>query len=253
MTNCTFLWKNKWDLATLTPSTANPLFPVSNTQHRWHTFTWRSVDDTGTLTESIVADLGASPPAIQAFVLKNHNFSSSAVVKIQGNATDSWGSPSVDVTLTVANLITYFWSTPQTYRYWKIDIVDSAPVGAYLEIGRVFLGPYYSPSVNLSKNYKRSYEDPSDVMYSDGGQIATNQKTRFRTMSMKFEYMPAVDADAFDEMFVDRGVGRELFYTRDRDLASTTTWYVRFSTKPTIDHVFGEIYYTIACEIEELR
>jgi len=191
--------------------------------------------------------------AIQAFALKKHNFSPSAVVKIQGNATDSWGSPSVDVTLTVATLMAYFWSTPQTYQYWKLDIVDSAPVAAYLEAGRIFLGPYFSPSINLSIGYKKTIEDPSDVMTSSGGQIVTNQKTRFRTKALSFENLPAADEADFEEMFLDRGIGREFFYTRDRALPNTTTMYVRFGSKPSISHVFGEEYFNVDCSLEELR
>jgi hypothetical protein len=254
MTNCTFLWDNKWDIASLTPSTENPLFPAINTQHRWHTRTWRSINNTGTLTESIVADFGASPPAIQAFAIKKHNFSPSAVVSIQADDDPAFGSLDIDVEVPVAELMAYFWLAPQTpYQYWRVLIVDIAPVAAYLEIGRIFLGPYLSPSINMSIDYKKSTEDPSDVMFSSGGQIVTNQKTRYRTMDMKFENLPSVDADLFDAMFIDRGVGREFFFTRDRDLPSTTTMYVRFGSKPTIDHVFGENYFNVSCALEELR
>lgn len=254
MTNCTFLWENEWDLATLTPSTENPLFPAINTQHRWHTRTWRSIDDTGTLTESIVADLGATPPAVQAFAIKKHNFSPSAVVHIMANTSNSWGGTlPVDVILPIAELMAYFWTATKTYQYWKLDITDSAPVAAYLEIGRIFLGPYFSPTVNMSRDYKKAPEDPSDIMQSDGGQITTNQKSRYRTMDFKFELLTSADADGLDEVFVDRGLGLEFFFTRDRDLPTTTTWYVRFSSKPSIDHVFGEAYFNAACSIEELR
>lgn len=252
MTNCTFCYDNLWDLATLTPSTQNTNFPATNTQHRWVTRTWRSVDDTGTLTEYIVANFG-SARAVQAFILKNHNFSSSAVVKIQANSSDSWTTPPVDVTCTTAELIAYFWDTVQTYQYWRVYVVDSAPVAAYLEIGRVFLGPYYSPSINLSIDYKKSFQDPSDIMYSDGGQISTNQKIRFRVLALRFEYLPPDDITSFDTMFLDRGLGKELFFTRDRDLKNTTTMYVRFSTPPQLQHVFMEQYYNLEMELEELR
>jgi hypothetical protein len=253
MTNCTFMYDNLFDAAVLTPSTQNNNFPVSNIQHRWFTKVWRSADDTGTLTENIVIDLGASPGAVWAFALKKHNFSSSAVVRIQANASDSWGSPSVDVTLSLADLLVYFWSSAQTYRYWRLDMVDSAPVGAYLEIGRLFLGAYFSPSINMNNNYKKRISDPSDLNWSDGGQIVTNQKTRFHQYDISFEYLPPADLAEFETMFNDRGVGREFFFCRDRDLPLTTTIYCRMNRDMEIEHVGLEQFYNVTMGIEELR
>lgn len=253
MTNCTFMYENLWDTAALTPSTQNSNFPAINTQHRWFTKTWRSADDTGTLTESIVADLGASPGAVQAFALKKHNFSASAVVKIQANATDAWTSPSVDVTLTLADLLVYFWSTPQTYRYWRLYVVDSDPVAEYLEVGRIFIGPYFSPSINMNNDYKKRLSDPSDLDWSDGGQIVTNQKTRFRQFDLAFNYLPPADVAEFEALFDDRGIGREFFWCRDRDLMTTTTIYCRMTKDIDIDHVGLEQFYNVVVGIEELR
>jgi len=253
MTNCSFLYENLFDAAVLTPSTQNNNFPATNIQHRWFTKVWRSTDDTGTLTESVVADLGASPGAVWAFALKKHNFSSSAVVKIQANAANSWGAPSVDVTLTMADLLVYFWSSAQTYRYWRLYIVDSAPAADYLEVGRMFLGPYYSPSINMSNNYKKRLSDPSDLNWSDGGQLVTNQKSRFRQIEMVFQYLPPTDLAEFEALFEDRGIGREFFFCRDRDLKDSTTIYCRMNKDMEIEHVGLEQFYNITMGIEELR
>lgn len=254
MTNATFLWDNLWDESTLTASSQNPLFPAINTQHRWHTRVWRSATGAGTLTESIVADLG-SAQAVQAFALKNHNFSSSAVVKIQANTSDSWtGTLPVDVTLTLnSDIMTYFWSAAQTYQYWRLYIVDSAPLTTYLKVGRVFLGPYFSPTVNLNKTYGKGYNDPSDIMESDGGQISTSQKTRYKDMSMAFEYITPADLASFEEMFESRGFGLPFFFTRDRALGNTTTMYVRMPSKPQTTHIERDQIYSVSLEIEELR
>jgi hypothetical protein len=253
MTNCTFCYTNLWDLATLTPSSQQTNFPVSNTQHRWLSKTWRSATGSGTLTANIVADLGSSPQSVQAFFLKNHNFSPSATVKIQANTTNSWTSPPVDVTLTLAELIVYFWSTSKTYRYWRVYVEDTAPVTNYLEIGRIFLGPYFTPSVNLSIDYQKTFEDPSDLLLSDGGQLSTNQKTRYRTLQIQFQYLPPDDVTEFETMFLTCGLGKELFFTRDRDSGISTSMYCRISSTPTITHVFMEQYYNLSMSLEELR
>ena len=252
MTNCTFFWENLFDKATLTASSANPNFPVSRIQHRWHVRTWRSADGAAPLSANIVIDLG-SAKAIQSLIIKNHNFSSSAVVKIQGNAANDWAAPAVDVTLTIADLITYFWTAEQEYRYWRLLMTDASPVTTYLEIGRLFLGPYFSPSINLSNDYTVRHFDPSGVDFSDGGQITTSQRTRFRVMDMSFLLIPPADLAEFEDIFADRGIGREFFFTRDRDLASTTTIYARMATPLQITHIHRDQLYDVAFSIEELR
>lgn len=252
MTRVTFAWNNLYDLATITPSSQNPSFPATNLKNRWHTKTWRSTDDTGTLTESIVANMG-SAQGVQFFAAKNHNFSSSAVVKIQANSSNSWSTPPVDVTLTLnSGLLAYYWSSVQTYQYWRYYIVDSAPVAEYLETGRLWLGPMFSPSVNIINDYGKNYEDPSGIMESDGGQILTNQKSRFKTLDISFEYITDDDLTSFEEMIEDRGYGRELFFTRDRDAALTTTMYCRIGKAQT-KHVGLEQYYNLGMSLVELR
>lgn len=250
MTRVTFMYDNLWDGAALTASSQNPNFLAINTQHRWHTRTWRSFGGGGTLTENIVADMG-SAVAVQAFALKNHNFSPSAAVRIQANASNSWGSPSVDVSVPLAtDLLAYFWGTPQSYQWWRLSVVDSAPVTTYLEIGRLFVGPYFSPSINISIGYKRHYSDPSDVLYSDGGQIVTNQKTRFQNLDLQFQYLSDVDIASFDAMFLNRGIGKEFFYTRDRDLPLTSTMYVRLKSEPEITHVYDDNIFNLNISLE---
>lgn len=253
MTRCTFMYNNLWDKAVvITPNSQDPLFPAINTQHRWLSKTWRTVVSSGTLTASCVIDLG-SAQAVQAFILKGHNLSSSATIKIQGNASDVWTAPSVDVTLTLADLITYFWTAEQTYRYWRVIAVDSNPVTTYLEFNRTFLGPYFSPSVNLIDGYTKTYKDPSDIEFSDNGQISTNQKTKYRTIRMDFENIVALDEAEFDEMFLAVGSSLNLFWTLDRDQATTTTKYVRITGDPEITHVARDDIYNVSMSIEELR
>lgn len=252
MTNATFLYNNLWDAATLTYASQSPLFPASNTQQRHPTRTYRS---TGVSAEWVEANLGGAY-SWQAFVFKKHNLTSGATLKIQANTSSSWGgSLPVDVTLApiTADLMMYFWSSVRTEQYVRWTVADAGNTDGYIECGRNFLGPYFSPVINLSNDYDTGFDDPSDIMFSDGGQIVTNQKTHFQTVDLIFEYISAADLALFKAMFASRGLGREFFFTRDRDLAVTTTIYARFSAKPSAKHVFQETYYNVKLSIEELR
>ncbi len=114
-------------------------------------------DDTGTTTytgdtlaihteEWVKLDLGAAAN-INSFALlfdavDGCLLSGSATVKIQGNASDSWATPSVDVTVTkdsTYDVYTYRWASSQNYRWWRILITDVANTNLSVELGIAFL------------------------------------------------------------------------------------------------------------------
>jgi hypothetical protein len=64
------------------------------------------------------------------------------VIKLQASATNSWASPPYEQTLSIdANydVITLFLASPQTYRYWRVKIVDPKNPYLYVEIAKVIL------------------------------------------------------------------------------------------------------------------
>jgi len=252
MTKCTFCYQNLFDSATLSASSQNPSFPVINLQHRWCTKTWRSASGVGTLSANIVIDFSVAK-SVKAFFLFPHNFSSQAVVKIQANSTDSWDSPAVDQTATLGSVVYYFWSSAQSYRFWRVTITDSSPITNYLEAGRIFLGNYFEPSINISNAYQLVYTDPSDVMISDGGQITSAQKTRYKTYQIKFETLPVADKNTLVNIFGERGKALDWVFIIDRNDMQNTFVYCRFSTDLNIEHLWSEQYFDVSFSIEELR
>lgn len=70
-----------------------------------------------------------------------HNFTNSATIVLEGNATDSWGSPSFQETLTIADTIISNY-TLSSYKYWRITMTDPSNTNDYLQIGNVFLGEH---------------------------------------------------------------------------------------------------------------
>jgi hypothetical protein len=223
-----------------------------------------STDDSGSLSytadyvrvhseEWIVNDLG-SAQSVQAFALKFHNLQAGATARIQGHTANSWGSPDINVTLTVtADVMIYFWSSAQSKRYWRYYVKDADNPDLYTEAGCIYLGPMFSPSVNLRRDYKKGTEDPSEILFSDGGQISSNQRTRYRTIDLVFEYINASDLASFEAMFMDRGLSLPLFFVKDRDLAASTALYSRFSKAIQVDHILMESLYMVRLMVEELH
>jgi len=217
--NIRFMWKNRWDDASLVASSSESGFPVTNTQHRWHTRTWRSESGFtgGPADVYIKADLGNSHN-INTLIIKNHNFSmleSIDGLRIQANDSDAWGAPAFDKPVTMTSgLIIKFFSNTQNYRYWRLVMTDTLNPDTYLEIGRIFLGSYFEPYYNFQSR-KPSFLDLSTVKRSTGGQISSDQKPRYRAWSYSFGAITASDFDTFWEMWQEVGKSKDYFICQE--------------------------------------
>jgi hypothetical protein len=128
----------------LTASTADANFPVTNLAHTFRSKVWRT---TSVTSQSVVMDFGAIS-SFDSFAavfdpMSGSKFTSSAVFKIQANATNVWTAPSVDVTLSydaTYETLTYFWSSTQTYRYARFTMTDPTNTDGYLESPKLVIG-----------------------------------------------------------------------------------------------------------------
>jgi hypothetical protein len=196
----------------------------------------------------------ASAVSFQAFALKYHNLQSTATAKIQAHTSDSWGTPDIDVSLSItADVIIYFWTSSQSKRWIRYKVNDVDNDDGYTEAGRLFLGTYFSPTGNFRRDYRKGYLDPSDLIFSDGGQISSNQKTKYRTYELVFEYTSDDDLETFEDMWDSRGFTKEIFFTRDRDNASTTTMYARVVDMGVDNAGIADDLFHVRLVVEELR
>ena len=157
-------YDNKYNLATLTASDENPAFPVENSQDTRLSRLYKSTST----SINIVVDLGESLTAT-AFFLANHNLTSSATITIEGNATDSWTTPSYSNSITYsADIIQELFAT-QTYRYWRVVISDATNTDTFIKFGNIFLGTYLSIT-NSSHNITVNDIDTTTETVSQSGQ-----------------------------------------------------------------------------------
>ena len=246
-----FMYNNLIDTATATANSAATDFPVTNLQHEWFKKEWRS---TGVASEWVKFDLG-SAQNVAALVVKYHNFTGAATVHIQANATDAWGAPSVDVALPVtSDLIVYFWSAAQSYRWWRLTIVDAGNTDGYVRIGRIFLGTYFAPSRNCDNAYEIEPSDPSVTGMSTGGQVSADSRTHFRQWIFDFRGLTAADRTSFEAVFTI--VGKETkpyFLSEYPDIGSTMIYYVRNVTNWRYKQMGGEGLFALQINIREER
>lgn len=239
--NIRFMYDNLWDLsaATLTASSEESEFPASNTQHIWHTRHWRSTGIAS--TEWLKIDLG-SAQGIDVLIIKYHNLRTggSTTLKLQGNATDSWGSPSYDQSITVtSNTIIFFLPSTETYRWWRITILDTGNPDGYFRIGRPFLGSYFEPSRNYVQPHNKQRIDPSVKRYSTGGQVSICEREKY--ILIPYNFASIITSEVSDFITVWDTVGQSIPYfvceIPDSD-PYLTTYYILNSDSWPIEEIY---------------
>lgn len=178
-----------------------------------------SADDTGAVTytgdnialhteEFLVVDLGSALAVDSVALMFNPidgiTTSSTATIKIQANASNSWGSPSVDVTLTPDTqdkVATHFFSSDQSYRYWRLSIIDPDNANAYLEIPKLILANATELSQNPEQVFTYQLTDKSEIKRTDYGHLYADQRPNLRSMEFSYKYMDYSDAETLLDIY----------------------------------------------------
>lgn len=116
-------------------------------------------------TGAWTADFG-SAQRVDLIALGVHNIDAGATVVVQANATDSWGSPTVDTTLTIATAdgdgrVCHAWKdltgvtgySTGGFRYWRVGVTASNT--SLVAIGEVWLG---ATKRTMERNYQWEFE-----------------------------------------------------------------------------------------------
>lgn len=243
---------NLADGGTLTHSSQDPGFPSTNVRHRWHTRHWRSSD--GSLVDQWLKwDFGADKD-IKAFFLRDNNFQTGATVRIQGHGSDLWTGPSYNALLTVDNkIMPHFPLSTQSFRWWRLFISDAGNPDNHLKAGRVFLGEYVEPNKNFDRKYKVKFIDPSVLSLSEGGQISSIKREKFKAWGYVFSEVSKTTMQKFESMFDSKGLSGNLFVTQDADDAQNSSYYIGFAKDLDWEHQLMDKYYNVKIAVMELR
>lgn len=228
---CGFADSDKTGALTYTGST------IAIHTEEWVTFDLQTTEDINSL-----AILWAKEDGIR--------LSSSAVIKIQANATDSWSSPSVDETLTINNtysIASHYFSTDQSYRYWRISIVDPGNANLYVNLGSIVLGK--SITVDCPENgYSFEYRDNSKTQTTDFGNEYVDEYPITTAIEFDYKYFDNTDMSIFDSLFIQNGVKTPVFVVLDETgvIHNKDQVYVygKLDKKLKFNHVYYDIYNT---------
>jgi len=118
-------------------------------------------------------------------VILSHNCTASATVTLEGNDTDSWDTPSLQESFSIAgdSLIVSF--TSAEYDYWRITIDDPTNTATGIEIGYIFLGTALDmPGFNRPK--KIEHKSNSLAQKSTSGQLYGDRRLKYKAAEITF-------------------------------------------------------------------
>ena len=159
-------------------------YPIENAQNVSLDKVWRS---TGLASETVTIDAGAGETfTMDSFAIVGHNLTSGATIDFQMNATDAWGAPSVDESVTWRAGIIVHYFTSATYRFARIVISDAANTDGYIEVSRFFEGAYlqFDPSSTIEFKIDNIRNDIQ--IFSDANVAWTREGVSWRTFEYKF-------------------------------------------------------------------
>lgn len=190
-------WDNKVDTAVVSASSELASLPAANVQHphlsrKWHTAA-------GVKSAAITFDLGSSQSCALLAVLGT-NLTSAATMRLRASNTDPTGAAGevYDSTTISAGVHDDFKAVYKSFnaasaRYWRLDLTDTT-VPDNVQVGRIFLGPKWTPTYGQSWDWAPDVEDPSRVQESYAGQLYAEELPKKRRLVFTLSYMSEAEA-----------------------------------------------------------
>ena len=216
---------------------------------------WRTDSDT---TEWIKFDLVVTTKKVDCVSILTHNLTKDATVTFEGNASDSWGSPTVDETLTVAtdsdgsviDRITHYF-TQATLRYWRVTIDDPTNPDTYIQVGRIMFGEYYDTTRDITADLRVETLDPSEGEKSPGTVHDITEKAAYRRIRTSFAFVSQTETDKWSAIFKRISNKDPALICWDTTRATIDSAYVYMITPLNLAHQFSSFYDIAAIVWEE--
>jgi hypothetical protein len=243
-----FAYENKLDNYTITGTALSDLYPIENIiEKRLDKYFLGTTD----AAQRIVFDCGSTVTHTLVAILNHNLVSGSQTIKIQANATDSWGAPSFTQTLTVKDLIFGIIDTDD-YRYWSLYI-EGCTVSP--QIGLAFLGDYLDFQdaakvypINV-KSLGISEQSKQRILFGYKGNRV------FRDYKLKWDWLVAADLTGFKTFFdyVEKSLPFICIWSATTDYVAIPNLYAYFPNDYIIDDVIDFENMAMSIEMKETR
>jgi hypothetical protein len=163
--------------------------------------------------ESVIFDLGTidsiDSVAVQFSPLNGIQLTNGATLKVQANATPNFNSPAVDETLVIDdqfNIASHFFTTDQTYRYWRIVTIDPQNPNLYVELGGVVLAKATVLTQPPEKGFTFDVVDQSKQQRNTFGHEYVDEYPLLKSVGISYKVLQYADVKTLDRMFRRNGV-----------------------------------------------
>jgi hypothetical protein len=164
-------------------------------------------------------------------------------VKVQGNATDAWGGPSVDETITWRADVMEKNFTGGSYRWWRIQIADAANPDTYVEFGYNFLGANLTLGDIISKEWSIESLENSIVNETRSGQVYGDIGVIRRLWVFDMPHLSISEKSNMDTIFALVGKHTPFVFMIDEDdTTNNPPAFGRFSENFSYNHIFSNLH-----------
>lgn len=181
--------------------------------------------------------------SVDLVAIIHHNLTAGLNVRIQANAANAWGAPSIDQAITipayqedgfpVSPFVDLTGINPRSYRYWRLVVV--AANGAPVAIGEVVLAATKRTfEINVSWGAREQEEHPIIEHRTDHGvSIIYDLGTKWRTFAGELETTDAGLSSLRSLARDARNRARPFLLIPDPDI--NDAWFVRL-LEPNFEH-----------------
>jgi hypothetical protein len=176
--------------ATLTASSENLLFPVSNIQDSRRSKVFRSTNN----STNIVIDMRETSAINTIFVVadKRSGFGVSTIA-VEFNATNSWGAPAYSVAVPFSTIHSLgFVELPSTINYRFARVVMTSTLG-YCELSKIFIGSSLALTRSINFGWTIKDEELSQKSRNRYNQLFLDVISRQKTINFSMSYVDKVD------------------------------------------------------------
>ena len=189
-------WQNRFDSAILSSTSEISTLPAAYAQHphlsrKWHTAA-------GVKSAGLIIDFGLSLSAALLGVMGT-NLTSTATMQLRSSDIDptvttnlEYDSGSIAAGVKDGYGAIYKSFTSTNSRYWRLDLADASVI-SNLQIGRVYLGPYWQPGINMELDWSVTPLDESRMARSYGGQSYPDARPKRRVLQFTLDFQTEVD------------------------------------------------------------
>lgn len=191
-------------------------------------------------SEWVLWDMGGpvNPTGLIAVSDRNTplNISPNATIKIQGNHTNNFSAPAVDLTVNYSDYVLHrldaagLADNTYGYRYWRFSIVDADNSLGYVELGILFLGRHAVTTRGCPGFPFTSGEiDLSEVQYSESGQAQAGSRPQTEDFALNWGGLNTESKELLENVWKAYGLRSSFFVAMDEQevFSSDNAHYVR--------------------------